>query len=109
MKTLTTGLLSLALFAMAGGTIQADPISRTERGASVLSTRGNSAMHKRYGPRYYNYRPNYRPYYRPYSYGYRPYYRERVYRPYFYDSGPGYYFGTGAYRYYPQPGYGYYY
>jgi len=107
MKTLTISLLAAALFAFTGDSAQAIP-GRQDQGAAAHYTRSNDGVQKR---RYYYGRPVYRnDGYR--YYGYRPYYREYYYRPYVrpysYYSGPGYYFGTGAYRYYPQP-YPYYY
>jgi len=109
MKTLTLGMLTLALFAFTGSASQA-ALGHAPSGVSAHYTRSNSSVHKR---RYYAARPYYgaRPNYGYRNYTYRPYYRN-YYRPAvrsgFYYSGPGYYFGTGAYRYYPQP-YPYYY
>jgi hypothetical protein len=109
MKTLILSLATLALLAFPGNVAQAIP-DRPDPGVSAHYANGGGVEHKR---RYYYGRPAYRYYgYRPYyGYdGYRPY-REFYYRPYvrpYYYDGPGYYFGTGVYRYYPQP-YPYYY
>jgi hypothetical protein len=108
MKMLSTALLAIALFTLGGQPAQAE-VKRTPLGASTSETRAGDSVHKRryygrvYVDRYNNYRPyaGYRPFYPRFYYNYRPYWR-----PNYYYGPSNYYFGTGAYRYYPYPYYG---